>query len=171
MTYKPFLSALFWNAFNVFLYKIILQTHQVCLFYIITKELFGISGTLFSTMYLLISLTNFGFDYSLFAFHRYYITSQNHFKKIMHQSIVRILIILATAACLLWISQNFTHVPQVAFITQYLTPALTFLLIFIFITESLKKSCELFAQLSFLNKTITLVEITTLFTYISMVWS
>ncbi len=91
---QKFIHAAFWNAFNVFLYKIILQIHQTCLFYVISKELFGISGILFSTIYFLISLTNFGFDYSLFAFHQYYSSSQKNFKIMMQQFMLRSIAVL-----------------------------------------------------------------------------
>ena len=135
-----------------------------------SKELFGISGTLFSTIYLLISLTNFGFDYSLFAFHRYYTTCQKNFKKLMQHFAIRSFVVLGTATALLMLLQHFFYVPQIYFITQFTTTPLIILLTFIFIFESMKKSFELFANLSFLNKTITVVEISTLIAYVSMVW-
>lgn len=170
MTYKPFVQAMVWNTINVFLYKIILQTHQACLFYVISKELFGVSGTLFSTMYLLINLTNFGFDYSLFAFYQYYISSKNNFQLLIRQFITRIIVLLITIACLLWLLKIFALVPQVSFITQHIPTGFLPLLVLIFISESLKKSCELFAHLSFLNRTITILEIITITCYIGIVW-
>lgn len=171
MLYKPFANALLWNTLNVFLYKIMLQTHQVCLFYVISKELFGISGTLFSSIYLLISLTNFGFDYSLFAFHRYYITSQTAFKILMQQFFIRVLTLLVTTLALVYLLHYFAYLPQISFITQYISNSLLIVLVSIFISESLKKTLELFAHLSFLNKAITIVDIITLTGYISIVWS
>ena len=149
MPYKPFIYSLVWNAVNIFLYKIILQTHQACLFYTIHKELFGICGTLFSAIYLLINLTNFGFDYSLFSFHRYYTTCKTAFKKILLLFIIRACVVLCTTAVLLILLKHFNNVPQIFFITQFLPPALIFFLAIIFISESMKKSCELLAHLSF----------------------
>lgn len=171
MLQKTFFHAAAWNALNVFLYKIILQTHQACLFYVISKELFGISGTLFSTIYLLINLTNFGFDYSLFAFHQYYTTCQNNFKKMMHHFLLRSLVVVTTTFGLLLLLNYFSYLPQVSFITQFTPCSLIIILTTLFISESIKKSLELFAHLSFLNKTITLVEIFTLMIYVGMVWS
>jgi hypothetical protein len=170
MFYIPFIHAIFWNILNVFLYKIILQIHQACLFYVISKELFGISGTLFSTIYLLINLTNFGFDYSLFAFHRYYTNSQKDFKLLISQAIKRIAVIFITTISLLFTVHHFSYLPQVSFLTSFISPGLMALLTIIFISESLKKSLELFAHLSFLNKTITIVEIATLSCYVAIVW-
>lgn len=170
MLHKSLTNAVFWNAINVFLYKIILQTHQFCLFSVINKELFGISGTLFSAIYLLINLTNYGFDYSLFAFHRYYTTSRVTFRKILLQFKIRLLIVLVTTVTLLIVLNFFKNIPQLFFITQFLSPSLVFLLVIIFISESMKKSCELLANLSFLNKAITIIEIATLLAYVSIVW-
>lgn len=171
MMQKTFIHAALWNAFNVFLYKIILQTHQACLFYVVSKELFGISGTLFSTIYLLISLTNFGFDYSLFAFHQYFTSCQKNFAKMMHHFLLRSIVVLTTTIILLFLLKYFSFLPQISFFTQFTPIPLIILLTAIFISESMKKSFELFAHLSFLNKTITLVEIITLLTYTGMVWS
>lgn len=168
---KTFFHAALWNALNVFLYKIILQTHQACLFYVISKELFGISGTLFSTIYLLINLTNFGFDYSLFAFHQYYTTCQNNFKKMIHHFLLHSFIILSTTGILLVLLHHFSYLPQISFITQFTPTSLIMLLTALFISESIKKSLELLAHLSFLNKTITLVEIFTLILYVGILWS
>ena len=170
MNQKTFISAFLWNTLNVFLYKIMLQTHQVCLFYVISKELFGISGTLFSTIYLLISLTNFGFDYSLFAFHKYYIQSKFQFQSLIRQFIIRVITLLSTIFFLTCAIPYFKHLSPISFIATHTTLKLIIILIAIFIAESLRKTLELFAHLSFLNKTVTLVDIATLATYISILW-
>lgn len=170
MTYQPFIHALLWNALHVFLYKIILQTHQACLFYVISKELFGISGTLFSIIYLLISFSNFGFDYSLFAFYRYYINSQSNFRQLAQQFIIRIATILMFTATLYFLLIKFGNIPQIYFVTQYVPPSMIPILLSVFISESLKKSLEVFAHLAFLNKTITVLEIITLLSYTGLVW-
>ncbi len=170
--FKPnFMQAVLWNAFNVFLYKIILQTHQFCLFYVISNELFGISGTLFSSVYLLIGLTNFGFDYSLFAFNQSFSSCQNNFLKMMRFFLWRSIIACLTAMFLFLFFYYFSYLPQISFITQFTSIPLIALLMIMFISENIKRSFELFGYLSFLNKTITIVEIFTLLIYTSMVWS
>ncbi len=171
MLQKTFLHAALWNAFNVFLYKIILQTHQACLFYVISKELFGISGTLFSIIYFLINLTNFGFDYSLFAFHSYFSSCQSNFKKMIYYFKLRSFMVLMITLFILMFCHFFSYLPQISFIKQFTSPSLIILLACIFISESIKKSFELFAHLSFLNKSVTIVEIASLLIYSAMVWS
>ncbi len=166
-----FLHAILWNTINVFLYKILLQTHQTCLFYVISKQLFGISGTIFSSIYFLISITNFGFDYSLFSFYQQYSTDQQEFQKLIKQYVMRFFITCIIVACCFAAQGFLSHVPTISFFTDNVPYALMPCLASIFITESLKKSLETLAQLSFLNKSITILEISTIATYLAIVWS
>lgn len=166
-----FLQAIKWNTINVFLYKFLLQTHQACLFYVISKELFGISGTIFSSIYLLISLTNFGFDYSLFSFYQQYSSSQEQFKSLVKQYALRLMVTLLVVACCSLFGVFGAHIKTVDFFLNNVPSTLLPFIASIFITESLKKSLEILAQLSFLNKSITLLEIGTIVTYLTIVWS
>jgi hypothetical protein len=165
-----FLNAVLWNTINVFLYKILLQTHQVCLFYIISKELFGVSGTIFSSVYFLISMTNFGFDYSLFSFYQQYSSSQQQFKKLINQYMVRLCITLSIILGCFIFRDFLAQFGAINFFVKNIPYALLPCIASIFITESLKKSLETLAQLSFLNKSITILEISTIVTYLSIVW-
>ena len=161
-----FAKAILWNTINVLLYKILLQTHQASLFYTITPQLFGFSGIIFSFIYLLISLTNFGFDYMLFALYKHYSSQQLH--QVIKLYVLRLTIILLTALCALLL---LTHTNIYASYNQQCPQLLLFVLTSIFITESFKKSLEVLAQLSFLNKVITILEISTLIIYISTLWA
>ena len=166
-----FLHAILWNTINVFLYKILLQTHQAFLFYTISKELFGVSGTIFSSVYLLISLTNFGFDYSLFSFYKQYSSSQNQCKFLIKQYVIRFIVTLFIILCCWMASSSLSHIKQIHFFISNVPYALMPCIASIFITESLKKSLETLAQLSFLNKSITILEISTIIAYLTIVWS
>ncbi|HSW76851.1 MAG TPA: hypothetical protein VLG50_07385 [Candidatus Saccharimonadales bacterium] len=166
-----FVQAIKWNTINVFLYKFLLQTHQACLFYVISKELFGISGTIFSFIYFFISLTNFGFDYSLFSFYQYYSSSQKHFKSLIQQYIGRLIVSCIIVACCCLIGIFGIHIPMIDFFLSNVPYKLLPFIASIFITESLKKSLEILAQLSFLNKSITILEIGTILTYLTILWS
>lgn len=165
MSYQTFKTAFAWNSLNIFAYKILLQTHQTLLFYVVGKELFGLSGTLFSSLYLMISLTNFGFDYSLFAFFRIYTASQKNMEQFFKQCIIRMIMLAASMIGILCIAYHLA-LPWIKL------PSLFLVVIFcsIFISESLKKTAELFANFAFLNKAITIVEISMLCFYIATVW-
>ena len=165
-----FLNAILWNTINVFLYKILLQTHQVCLFYIISKELFGISGTIFSSVYFFISMTNFGFDYSLFSFYQQYSSSQQQFRKLINQYLVRFFVTLIIVLGCFVFRDFLAQFGAINFFVKNIPPALLPCIASIFVTESLKKSLETLAQLSFLNKSITILEISTIVSYLSVVW-
>ncbi|MCX5924492.1 MAG: hypothetical protein NTZ68_03650 [Candidatus Dependentiae bacterium] len=169
--HTQFLQAIKWNTINVFLYKFLLQTHQACLFYAVSKELFGTSGTIFSSIYLLISLTNFGFDYSLFSFYHEYSSSQTRFKSLVKQYALRAMVTLLVVACISIVGVFGAEIKIVDFFLRSVPRALLPFLACIFITESLKKSLEVLAQLSFLNKSITILEIGTIVTYLTVVWS
>lgn len=165
-----FLHAILWNTINVFLYKILLQTHQVCLFYIISKELFGVSGAMFSSIYLAISMTNFGFDYSLFSFYQQYSSSQKQFQKLIKQYFVRFFITIGIIFSCFIFRDFLLHFEAINFFVKNIPYALLPFIASIFITESLKKSLETLAQLSFLNKSITILEISTIVSYLTIVW-
>lgn len=169
--YNKFISAITWNSINVILYKTILLLHQIILFYFIPKELYGISGTLFAALYLLIGCTNFGFEYSLFTFFAHYTQSKHSFKKLLYQCCFKVLSTVATAALLTNLLYSFAH-NQIAFLFHYDIPLnLIPYLIIIFIAESIRKYTETIAQLAFLNKQITIIQISMITCYVMLVWS
>jgi len=169
IVFHSFLTAISWNILNLFLYKIILQVHQACLFLVISQELFGLSGTLFSTIYFLISITNVGFDYFIITHHSSYTHSKKTFKKLLPIFIVRVGC-SALALLLLFTINQFTPIKPLHFLISQTSPALLALLILIFLSESIKKSLDILAQMSFLQKSITLFDLSTLLIYLAFVW-
>lgn len=165
-----FFRAISYNVFNIFLYKIILQTHQVALFSVLSSQLFGLAGTLFSSIYFLISVTNIGFDYFIITHHNIYTASQNNFKKLIPLFIARLFCIVL-ALILLWYINHYILLSPVTNILTHTTPLLLSVIIFIFISESIKKSLDVLAQMSFLQKSISIFDITTLLMYVAFVWS
>lgn len=164
-----FFTAISWNVLNVFLYKIILQTHQACLFLAISQELFGFSGTLFSTIYFLISITNIGFDYFIITHHQNYTYSKENFKKLLPLFMVR-LACSGLALATLFIVNQFTNIKPIQFLLSQASMSMLIILIVIFLCESIKKSLDILAQMSFLQKSITLFDISTLLIYLGCVW-
>ena len=170
--YKKFTSALTWNSINVFIYKTILLLHQIIIFYFIPNELYGISGTLFAALYLLIGLTNFGFEYSLFTFFSQYSKNKKTIKSLLVQCALKITCTLITA---LIINKTITFITSKTttysfFLFKFPIQLLPYL-ITLFITESLRIYLETIAQLAFLNKQIAIIQITTLLSYVTLVWS
>lgn len=164
-----FFKAITYNIVNIFLYKIILQLHQTTLFFTIAAPMFGLVGTLFSSVYFLISVTNIGFDYFIISHHNNYTSCQKNFKKIIPIFIARLITVLFVII-LLWIINHHYKLCPVANILDHTTPPLLAIIVFIFISESIKKSLDALAQMSFLQRSITFFDISTLLMYVIFVW-
>lgn len=155
-----------WNAFESVIYQSLLLIHNFCLFAWMPYAEFGVIGSLFSTVYLIISFINFGFDTTLPAYFSQAISSKLAFKKIIivHYLPEIILVMLIATACL--IAPYFF----LQYIRYPLDPFLITILGLIIISESIKKTLRTIMHLSFLNKLCTLTELIFLFLYLSLVW-
>lgn len=165
--YSLYKNALFWNIQSALLYKILLITHQTCLFYIAPIQIFGHAGTLFASLFFFISITNFGFDYSLISLFSQH-TQQNKI------SIPTFLVYKILSTCVvgysMWYAYSTLHIPYITFLFQGLSPFLIFSYISLYITESIKKTVALHADLSFQNKQHFFIEIGCLIGYLCSVW-
>ena len=169
--YQKFIQAITWNSINLFLYKIILLLHQILLFKVIPKELYGLSGTLFATIYFMIGITGFGFDYTLLNLFANYNKSQELTQELIAKFITRAATVLCIAFVLCTILYSYNTYPIIAFFTKE-TPGSLFPYIFlIFISESLKKNVDSLSQLLFLNKQIAIVQIAMILSYVATVWT
>lgn len=168
--YKKFIQAITWNSINIFLYKAILLTHQVVLFYFIPKSMYGTSGALFATIYMIIGLTGFGFDYSLFSYFAEYSKNQSCFKKLIPQYIVRLITIIVVASLLYAIYIQKNHPKIISFLIEGIPLGLLPYLLLIFVSESFKRSLETLAQLAFLNKKITKIQVSMILLYVILFW-
>lgn len=170
MKYQQLVHAITWNSINVFMYKLILLTHQVALFHIIPNNQYGIIGSLFALIYFIISITNFGFEYTLFPYFNIYKQNKKTFNHIIHQYLYRIIVIIASACFMGLLAYHYTNNGIISILTFQIPQSLLSALICIFITESLKKSLETLLQLLFYNKLITIIQITTLIGYCLSIW-
>lgn len=168
--YDKFLKALTWNTAGAFFYKIALLVHQIILYSVVSKSTYGIIGTLFATIYLAISLTNFGFEYTLLPFFQQFQKSKQNFKQVLHHLLLRLFAICALSL--------FCYVTLIYKPFSWMHAALHgqshYLYIVvcgIFIFESIKKSINAIMQVAFLNKQVVSAEIAMLALYIVMVWS
>jgi hypothetical protein len=164
-----FFKAISYNAVNIFLYKIILQLHQTALFFTISATMFGLIGTLFSSIYFLISITNIGFDYFIITHHASYTASQKNFKKLIPIFIVRLITVLLVIVSL-WVINYYYKLCPVSNILDHTTPQLLIIMVLIFISETIKKSLDALAQMSFLQRSISIFDISTLLIYVAFVW-
>lgn len=168
--YNKFIRAVSWNSLNLFAYKSILLLHQITLFRFIPKELYGLAGTLFATIYFLIGVTGFGFEYNLFSIFSSRSTLQNLQRQLSFQFISKLYSVLLAASFIVALFYCDLDSNIIAFFTRHIPYPLFFALILIFISESLKKYLDTTAQLLFLNKQITVIQLSALLLYVSMVW-
>lgn len=168
--FHTFIQALTFNMANIFIYKIILQTHLAFLFVCISHHLFGIIGTTFSMIYFLISITNFGFDYYIISHHQSFSQSQKAFKSFVHLLAYRIVATIAIALICFIALPYLTHIHQIKYLTDNLPTTLLPILLSVFVFESIKKSLDSIAQMSFLQRSITFIDIATIVAYTSSIW-
>ena len=162
--YAHLIRAIKWNTAGIILYKIILFTHQSFLFAFIPQTEYGILGTIFSTIYFLIPVTNFGFDYTLLSFFKKN-RSPEETNFILKQYTYRVLTLLAVlgilSACFFYVDFIQTKIPLLLFVTS----------LALFFIESLKHSLLTYAHILHLNKKIALYENVSLVAYVVIVWA
>lgn len=160
-----FYRILFYTSLESFLYQIILCTHQIMLFRIADKGLYGQAGALFSSIFLLVTYLNIGLDISLAPLFAQAIRSKYNFKEIILKQLLGILCIPLALIGLyvLWPTKiNLWGTSSIGVLV------LCALLVFI---ESAKKTVRTLLHLGLLQKTVALVEIATLCTYVAIVWA
>ena len=168
--FSLFLQALSWNAAGALVYKFILLTYQFLLFKAIDAQLYGQIGTIFSGIYFLISITNFGFEYNFFPLFEKLGNSKKNAALFMQYCYIRIfigfLVGFAFLACA-------CYTPFIFGFLQSTIQSMPFYLLAIcsgiIITESIKKSCIIIMQLSFQNKISSILEVCALILYIGTI--
>lgn len=169
-TFPIFLEALTWNAAGALLYKFLLLAYQFFLFKTIDIAIYGQIGTIFSGIYFLISITNFGFEYNFFPLFEKLGNSKQNALLFIRYCYIRIIIGFLVGcgflACAYYIPCIF------GFLRQTIENMPYYLLIIcsgIIIAESIKKSCIIIMQLSFQNKISSALEVLTLLLYIGSI--
>lgn len=167
--YYKFIKALRWNTTAAFLYKTGLLLHQIALYSIVSQRFYGLTGTIFAIIYLTISLTNFGFEYTLLPFFAQATKSKNQFQQILYHLAARVIMVGIIS---LFFYAFLLHAPYTCIknITSQCSPLVLGIMSCIFFIESIKKSVNTIMQLAFMNQAIATAEIAMLGSYIAMVW-
>lgn len=165
--YKHYSRSLAWNTFESLFYQLLLLAHQCVLFSITERTTFGLIGTIFSTTYLLVMVTNFGLDVSISAFFTQAIQSKKHFKKIVFFQLIPeycLLLVIGMIGLLLApLLTRFTIPLQLDMSSLALIGCLI-------VFEGSKKTLRSLLQLGFHSRKTACVEVATIIGYISMVW-
>lgn len=166
--YRQFSRSIAWNALESISYQMLLLGHQIALFKINTSANYGLIGSLFSLTYLVVTVTNFGLDITLSPFFTIISQSKKNFKKIITQQLLLEYCILSLLIAGAIIAKSI--LPKSWKVAQHLDINMIILLIALICFEGAKKTLRMLLQLAFLNHKTAIIEITTIISYISMVW-
>jgi hypothetical protein len=164
---EKFLSGIKWNTIEACLYQGILWGYHVTLFSSLDRAFYGTIGTLFSLLYIGVTLCTLGLDSALSPFIRYYTHNKTSFRILLgFQCIPNIITygsLLLFASCYdLNNMFSFFKMPPI-------DQSFILLLVLLLIIESIKKTVKTFLGLLFYNQRIATLEITYIILYVSTV--
>lgn len=166
--YRHFMHSIRWNAFESITYQALLLAHQVALFSVTDYATYGLIGTLFSITYLLVIITNFGFDVSLSPFFTLLTKNKTYYKDILLLQLLPEYCILGILfACALLCKYLFFS--SLLFF-QSIDITMLFVLASLILFEGAKKTLRVLLQLACLSHKSAFIEVITIITYTSIVW-
>lgn len=165
-TTESFFWAVKWNFIEALVYQFIFIVHQTAFFYVAPTPFFGLVGSLFGIVYVIVTMLVAGSDGALTPFFILFNTNNITFRSFLHMYIRRQLFLMACIVCIISIG---LYVSVQWF--SYRTLPYFFLLLIIALCESIKKIVRYLLQLCFENKTATLYELLGISSYATMVWS
>lgn len=162
--YYQFISSLKWNTIESISYHLILFTHQLLLFKVITHADYGMIGALFSAAYLLVAGINLGLDASLGVFFFQWSASKKHFQHYISRNCMPTLIAYIGMCTLLWYVHNATkHINTIEKSTLLIILGLIGF-------ESIKKTSKHILHIVFKNRITAIAEIAAILIFVSIVW-
>ena len=164
--YKRFINSVVWNAVESIVYHAVLLAHQIALFKTITPANYGLIGSIFAIIYLVITLMNLGLDASLAPFFTRFSTNRQAFYQFAITQILINYILYACILCGVFITQYF-FAPSLFINVD--TLSLT-LIAAIIATESIKRTAKVLLQLAFKFKYTVFGEIGTITMFVCLVW-
>lgn len=167
---KKFIHAITWNASAIFSYKIMLLCHQIILYSVIPKSLYGLQNTVFALIYTLIAFSNFGLDETILALFTQSIQSKqtwhNITKQIAHNILTTIIITI-----IFYITISYAPGEFFNNIRFYCNQNIIISICSIFCIENIKKTVLVLMQAVFLHKKSAYTQIFFLTCYLANVWT
>jgi len=164
--YTKFIRGVRWNTFEAISYYALYSLHNIALFAILEPGVYGLSGTILSLLYLTVMITNIGFDQTIGPFFSYYSSSRDSFKHLFLYQLVIQMVLLGLSGTFLvgllgsWFSTY-----------QLISVGTGSVIVATVISEGVKRSTRTLMQVSFKNKATSLIEVTSMILYGSIVWS
>lgn len=168
--YEKFFRALRWNTIGSITYQGLFLLHQIALFKATNATLFGLSGALFSLIYLMVTLVNFGFDVSLTPFFTAYVHNKQTFSRFFMRQVLIQTALLSLCAGLL-VMGSWLLGSSYPTTLGLCSPDFMIIIGILLVLEGTKKSLRTLLQLAFLNKVTAYLDMLTIIIYISLVWS
>jgi hypothetical protein len=164
MVQNTFFSRIFfYTSLESIIYQALLCIHQIALFRTIDTNLYGQAGAIFSSIFLLVLYCNAGLDATLAPLFKQASQNKNNFVQLFFK---QSLTIILTPIALLGIYFLFPTQLQ-----NMSSPGIIAVCALLVLVESAKKTIRTVLHLALLQKTVALVEIATLFFYITCVWA
>jgi len=163
--YSKFIQSTFWNSLESIVYHVLLLSHHIALFHVLSYDQFGVIGTTFASIYLIITLADVGLHLSLPAVFKELSSHQVMARNVLFKQALASYIILSIFCMFIY------YLPTLAWLPTTITPITLLLINSIIITEYTKKLARSVLQLAFFNRQIALIELITITSYIITIWS
>jgi len=159
--YNRINNIIWWHTFESILYHGILLIHQSILFTMVPHNMYGLIGSLFSAIYLSVTIINAGFDATLSSLFTTYTKNKQLFWKFIG---IQALINYGISISVIIIMYIFWYTT----ISSLKTPIV--IIVSIVVLESIKKIAKILLQLTFQFRVTVFGELSTVIGYVSSVW-
>lgn len=165
--YPRFLSGLRWNTLESVVYHAIFIAHQSMLYHILPIKEYGLIGTIFSGIYLVVACANLGLDVVIMSFFDQISRSKrNAFHLFILPLLAQIILYIVVAGGIIQVISLF--LPQAEWYAFGRVQLLTFILLIAL--EGTKRSLRVALHLIFRNQVTALVELAHIIAYATSIW-
>jgi len=166
--YQQFFAGIRWNAIETIIFSLIFLTHQFFLFKTLGGALYGLVGTLFASLYLVVKVANFGLDKSLGTLFSDLSKDKNLFRSVITKQLrIQLAIFFVLSIIIFSIKLIDASIFKILSSVEYTMLAI---LLAILVVEGVKKTVRMLLQLAFLNKQAAFVELGVTTFYFIVVW-
>ncbi len=162
--------ALYWNFWEACISQILLIGHQTALFFKTSGILFGLQGTFFALLYVIIDFLNMSLEFAIIPYFPYFSASKYHFRKfIYHYIIPQSIIFLTIPLLFIYIQPKFLLFSRITILFSE-SSLITIIMLICIISEGLKKNARALLYLALKNKVTAFGEIVYTGLYTGTVW-
>jgi len=161
-------QSLRWITFEALSYQLILLGHQIALSRICSCTLYGLIGTIFSLVYLFVTITDIGLEASISPFFCTIVKGKDQFKRFFRTQL-KPNILSVSLFFVLALTIKILLDDKIALLNQISIPLL-FVLAALVLSENIKKTLRTAMHLAFLNQSVACIEFGTIICYTATIW-